>query len=305
MSRVAAIDVGSNTVLMRIAAPGVVLADRAVITGLGRGLARNGALDDAAIERTVVALTRFAEEARTLGASIRCVGTSALRDAPDRARFVEAARKRAGVDVEVISGEREAELAFLGATDGLPITRGALITVVDVGGGSTEIAVGEAGVAIGRGVSVDVGSVRLLPLVPSDPPTALELAALHAAIDTALDAASPPFAVGTPLVALAGTALTVGAIALSRSHDDLGALHGSRLDVRQIAGVAEEMGRRTLAARAADPSVAPERADVILPGSAILAAVVARSGATEVLLSDGGVRVGVLRESLDGSPISG
>ena len=178
--RVAAIDVGSNTVLCvvveRSQDGGLVrVVDRATITGLGRGAFGRGTLDDEAIERTIAAVRTHAVEARRLGARVvRGVGTSALRDAGDRERFVTRARTLLD-SFEVISGDEEARLTFEGASAGLSIEGER--TVLDIGGGSTEIAIG-SDVPTKR-TSLQLGSVRLFErFLGSDPPSPVELRAL-------------------------------------------------------------------------------------------------------------------------------
>src|SRR3954447_5072617 len=140
---VATIDIGTNSVLMsitRITSDGALerVVDRATITRLGRGVDASGRLDDTAIARSLCVLAEYAREARAPSARIAAVGTSALRDAANAARFLDAARGVLGTSVEVIAGTREAELSCAGALAGLELDA-ASATVVDIGGGSTEI----------------------------------------------------------------------------------------------------------------------------------------------------------------------
>lgn len=281
----------------------VTLADREVITGLGRGLAERGTLDDAAITRTVDALGGLADEARALGAEVRAVGTSALRDAPDRDRFLDAARAR-GVEVEVISGQREAELTFRGAIDGLPIPDGNRVTVVDVGGGSTEVAHGFAGRAPTVSVSLDIGSVRLAALTRSAPLSKDDLTALELAVATArrgvpeLDPRSTAIGVG-------GTALTAAAIVRGVPHTQLASLHGTRLDLGDLLRASSKLMDLTREELASHPSIAPGRAEFVVAGCTLFFMVTVKARAVSCLISAGGVRVGVLLECLDEGPFSG
>jgi len=289
-SRVAAFDVGSNTVLCLVAERdqrgGLVrVVDRATITGLGRGSFGRGTLEDAAIERTSAALRSLVEEARSLGArTLVGVGTSALRDARDRDRFVD--RARALLDrFEVISGDDEARLTFEGATAGLVVE--GEHTVLDIGGGSTEIAIGTDHAT--RRSSLQLGSVRLFERrLASDPPSPAELAALLDDIERTLDAhdvhALPP------ILALAGTATTVACVARSVPWAAIDRVHGLVLSRGEIAEVARSLASRSSADRRRDPSIEPQRADVLVAGALILAALTARSVHDRVTISDGGLR---------------
>src|SRR5512138_3193129 len=212
--RVAAIDVGTNTVLLLVAersggdlAP---VVERAEITRLGRGVDASGRLQPAAIRETVEVLAAFAGEARALGASrLFCVATSAARDAANGAEFFEAARRAAGVVPEVISGDEEARLVFASAwRDFGAAGRGAL-AVLDVGGGSTELTFGDGPEPSGR-TSLQIGAVRLTERhVRRDPPAAEEVAAVRAAARAALRPAAAAIPRGARLVAVAGTVTTL------------------------------------------------------------------------------------------------
>src|SRR5712692_9307826 len=179
MNRYATIDIGTNSVLLLVAerlkggdfAP---IVERAEITRLGRDVDRTHRLSEQGIEDTLAVLTRFAAEARAAGAlQIAILATSAVRDAQNGADFLRAAQERAGVQVEVISGDREAQLTYLavfqefGRTE--PIHP---LVVIDIGGGSTEFVYGAAAAsgAISYRRSFDVGSVRLTErFIHSDP----------------------------------------------------------------------------------------------------------------------------------------
>jgi exopolyphosphatase/guanosine-5'-triphosphate,3'-diphosphate pyrophosphatase len=311
----AAIDVGSNTVQCRVArrSPGRPLepvADFREVTGLSRGArpTERGrlALDPTSVERTVSAVARLAERARAYGATaIAAVGTSAVREALGRDALVDAVQQRAGVTLEIADGEREAALAFKGAFAGTGLDPDVAATVVDIGGGSTELARGRRGVpAVWR--SLPVGSVRCYETyLGPGAPTPLERAALERAIDRALDealeAGSADAALrpepGEPLVAVAGTAMGVAAIARDRP-DDHPSLHGLALPAHEVRAVYERLCGLTAAARAAIPWLSPGRADVIVAGAAILHRILERWRPSVVVVSDGGVRVGRVAELL-------
>jgi exopolyphosphatase / guanosine-5'-triphosphate,3'-diphosphate pyrophosphatase len=294
--RVAAIDIGTNTTLLLIAEARdgrlVAVDDRATITRLGEGVDRSGQLAEAAVERTLTCLRGYAERIAAAGcARVAAVGTSAMRDAQGGARFRERAREILGVEPEVVSGAREAELTFAGAIGDRPSGE---LAVFDIGGGSTEIITGHKAVdgaaQVGASASLDIGAVRLSERhIRSDPPAAHELEAIVADIERALDAA-PPLG-ERALVGVAGTMTTLAA--LVRDVDHLGAtVHGVRLTRDDIAAAVDRLGRATIAERRVMRGVEPARADVIVGGALIARAIVARSRG-EVVVSDRGVRWGL------------
>ena len=182
MARYAAIDVGTNTVLLLVAEQTTSgfspVAERSAITRLGKGVDANRRLAPEAMERTLEALGRFAAEARSLGAvDVVVSATSAARDAQNGAEFLAAARARAGVDVEILSGDEEARLSYLAvATDFAAEAAGRELVAIDIGGGSTEFIFGTEH-SVRFHTSLNVGSVRLTErYLRSDPPAEEELA---------------------------------------------------------------------------------------------------------------------------------
>jgi exopolyphosphatase/guanosine-5'-triphosphate,3'-diphosphate pyrophosphatase len=300
--RVAAIDVGTNTVLLLVAerdgAGGFApVAERAEITRLGRGVDRNGRLDPEAIRATVEVLARYAAEARALGVErIACAATSAARDAANGAEFFAAARAAAGVEPEVISGDEEARLVFASAWRdfGEP---GRTLAVLDVGGGSTELVVGDGPVPRAH-VSAQLGAVRLTERVrPGDPPAPHELDALRAGAAAGV-AALPLAAVGDPsratLVGVAGTVTTLCAVVRGLPAYDAGTVHGAELRLAAVEALYLHLGGLTTADRARVPGMEPKRADVILAGCAIVLEVARAAGFDRLTVSDRGVRWGLL-----------
>ncbi|HEX2024875.1 MAG TPA: DUF501 domain-containing protein, partial [Actinomycetota bacterium] len=189
--RVAAVDMGTNSIRLLVVRPvDGRLADLArdmVITRLGRGVDRTGRLDPASFEATMDVLDRYVARARALGAErVRVGATSAVRDLADRGALAGEIRRTAGVGPEVLTGEDEARLSFLGATADLG--GGRAVIVFDIGGGSTELVRGSAGPE--AAVSVDIGSVRITERVrPSDPPTPSDLEAMRRLASAGLAAA--------------------------------------------------------------------------------------------------------------------
>ncbi len=299
MERFAAIDVGTNTVLLAVAERrGAELApvvERAEITRLGRGVDRAGRLEAPAIEETARVLERFAEEARALGARlVACVATSAVRDARNGEDFFRAARG-AGLSPEVISGEEEARLVWVSAWRDFG-GEGPL-AVLDVGGGSTEFVAGD-GPAPRRRLSVRMGAVRLTERVaPHDPPSAAELARMREEARRAV----APLARAAPagrglLVAVAGTVTTLAAVQQALPVYDAARVHGSRLSQGELEGLFRRLGSLPVAERAALPGMEPKRADVVVAGCAVLLEAMEAAGFDAVTVSDRGVRWGLLYE---------
>jgi exopolyphosphatase/guanosine-5'-triphosphate,3'-diphosphate pyrophosphatase len=299
--RHATIDVGTNTVLLLVAEErdgGLVpVVERAEITRLGRGVDGSGALDAAAIADTVAVLARFADEARRLGArDVACVATSAARDARNGAAFFEAARARAGLVPEVISGDEEARLVWASAWRDFGADGAGGLAVLDPGGGSTELCCGDGPAPRARR-SFQVGAVRLTERVaPPDPPGAEGLAALRAAAAEALAGAPALLGDAGParLVALAGTVTTLAAVAQALPAYDAGRVHGAELSRADLEALVARLAALDTPARAALPGMEPKRADVIVAGGAIVLEALRLLGFDRLTVSDRGVRWGLL-----------
>jgi exopolyphosphatase/guanosine-5'-triphosphate,3'-diphosphate pyrophosphatase len=217
-------------------------------------------------------------------------GTSALRDAANREAFLGPARELLGAEVEVIAGHREAELTFAGAFVGLEPPARSL--VVDIGGGSTEF-VWASGRAVEHRVSLDVGSVRLFErFLRTDPPEPAALAALDDLLGEAL--APLPSPQGRALVLLAGTAASTAMLVRGA----VGPTHGQRVLVDDAAQRADELARRTAAERRSLAGMIAARADVLVAGVRVLVAIARWSGQAHFVVSEGGVRYGLLRAAL-------
>ena len=305
--RVAAIDQGTNSCRLLVMEPGRVagddpaeLARDMVITRLGEGVDRTGMLGADALERTVAVLAGYCRRARALGAErIRVGATSAVRDAANREEFAAAVREHAGSDLQIISGEQEAALSFLGGTRGLdPAVIPGPYLVQDIGGGSTEFVVGSRPGHAERAISTQMGSVRLTErLVRSDPasPEALETE-IGVVLERA--AAAVPIETARTLVGVAGTATTLQAIALGLTRYDPDRIHRSWLARQDVERLLVELAGMTNAERGAIPVMAPGRGDVIVAGAAILAAVMRRFGFERALVSETDILEGLAFELL-------
>lgn len=299
----ATIDIGTNTTLLLVArvSPDRTLhlvEERAEITRLGRGIGAGGALGAEGIARTLAALQEFTTVARRHQAKIAAIGTEALRRAPNSAAFLEPAAEIIGKPIEVIDGAREAALTFEAVADAFPAALAGALTVVDIGGGSTEIVIAVGG-DVTFNVSLPLGSVRLTErFIHHDPPRLEELAALTAAVDAAL-VAVPFRAAGVPpatLVGVAGTVTSLAAMAEALVSYDPARVHGYRLSQAALADQIARLRVGTQAARERIIGLDPRRADVILAGALILQRIAAAAGAGEVQVSDRGIRWGLMHE---------
>ncbi len=296
--RVAVIDVGTNTALYLLAdvtgdALEVVEEAQRVVR-LGQGVDASRRLHPDAIARTVDAIAEFARCAREHGAErIVCAATSATRDAVNRKEFVAAVRETAGVDVQVLSGEQEAAMSLRGALSAAPSLHAA--TVVDVGGGSTEIITGTR-TGVQRAVSVDVGSVRLAERwTPSLPPPPGTAARIEEAARAALRRAGvgPDWLV-PPVVAVAGTATSVAGVLERLGAWDPRAVEGrvvSRSELAQLVADLEKLSAEQTLALA--PMILRGRQDVFLAGVCVLGAALDVLGAQQMRVSTRGLRHGL------------
>ncbi|WKK21512.1 Ppx/GppA phosphatase family protein [Streptomyces olivoreticuli] len=308
MTRVAAVDCGTNSIRLLVADLDPATGDfteldrRMRIVRLGQGVDRTGRLADEALERTFAACREYAEVIRDLKAErTRFVATSASRDAENREEFVRGIVEILGVEPEVITGDQEAEFSFTGATKELTgrddMARPYL--VVDIGGGSTEFVVGGDHVQAAR--SVDVGCVRMTERhlavdgVVADPPAAGGLAGMRADIEAALDLAEEtvPIRSAHTLVGLAGSVTTVAAIALGLREYDSAAIHHARISLAQVREITGMLLTSTHEQRAAIPAIHPGRVDVIAAGALVLQSVMERAGAQEVVVSEHDILDGI------------
>lgn len=303
MPRAAAIDIGTNTVLLTIAerrgAALVALCERARITRLGAGVDCTRALSREACARTLACLAEWAALIREHGAdSLDVVGTSALRDASSAREFLDEAERLLGVRPRVVSGDEEAALTFDGSVSGLALSGEVL--VFDVGGGSTEIVHGTLAHPrrILRAVSLDLGSVRLFERhVTRDPPGSEALERVREAVRGALLSLEKP-AQGATLVGVAGTVTTLACIAAGIGVEQAHTVHGTRLSQGLVEELALELARLPLAGRLGLAGLDPGRADVIPVGAALVSELFTWSGASSLVVSDRGVRWGLLERRL-------
>lgn len=293
MTRVAAIDCGTNSIRLLIAdIDGDTLTDverRLEIVRLGQGVDRTGRLAPEAIERTRLVLAEYAESAREIE-KIRMVATSATRDAENRDEFREMVRTTLGRDAEVISGDEEAALSYAGAVRSLPDAKSPAL-VVDIGGGSTEFVLDGD-----HHVSVNIGCVRMTERhLTSDPPTREQIAAAEADIKAAIDTVREKVPVdrAASLIGVAGTVTTVTAIATNLPAYEPDRIHGTVLTGQTVRAVSDRLLAMPHSERAALPVMHPGRVDVIGGGSLILRVIVESLGADAVIASEHDILDGI------------
>ena len=311
-ARLASLDLGTNTFLLLIAevAAGTItpILDRETIVRLGKGVEAAGNLNAAAMQRGYACLQEYVALARQYQAEkIFAVGTSALRDAANRAEFIDAALAQTGVRVEVISGEKEARLIFAGTVSNktaLP----APLAVLDIGGGSTEVVMGEAVSSPAsknslQARSADIGSVRLTErFIQNDPVQPEEMMRLRRQTETVLRATWPAASLAPvkTLIGTAGTITTLAAMAQAMREYDAARIDGYLLTRQKLGELIMALRQRTVAQRCELPGLAPARADVILAGAIILETFLDLYKFPELLVSDRGLRYGVLAEAAAG-----
>lgn len=308
----AAMDIGSNSVKQCVARRDAAgqwqdLDDRNEITRLSQDLHTTGIIGPTGWNQSLTAIIDFASVARELGAKdIVAVGTMCLRTAANAVDFVAAVQDACRVHIEVISGEEEARLAYLGVLSGLGELPGQ-VAVFDIGGGSTEIIFGR-GKRIASRESLDVGAVRLTEeYLVSDPVTADEYARMLARVhvDLADFGSNDPAARNEAtqdidnLVGIGGTVTNLSAIKLQLAEHDPARLQGTTLTREDLDHMVQEIKVRTIAERRQIVGLQPKRADVILAGTGIARVVMDHLDSDLCLVSTRGVRHGLLVDRYD------
>ena len=302
--KLAAFDVGTNTVLMLLVESDgngkfKPILERSRITRLGKGVDRTGKLDKETARLTLDTIAEFAEAARAAGADkIIGVATSALRDASDGIDFIQRVKEKAKVDLKIIPGSEEAELSRLAVKRSLNLSSDLRLLIADIGGGSTELIRSEPGRGL-TSVSLQIGSVRLTErIIQHDPPSREEIEKLTATIDEQLEKLGWTFRPDV-LVGIAGTVTTIAAVALKMREYDSARVQGYVLMRDEVSAIVKRFGEVTLAERKKIPGVLEARADVIFAGSMILERVMKRFEVGHVVVSDQGVRWGLVWRELE------
>jgi exopolyphosphatase / guanosine-5'-triphosphate,3'-diphosphate pyrophosphatase len=303
--RLAAIDLGTNSVRLLIAEPRGpawhALGEAQEVTRLGEGQGRSGALGEAPMTRTAAVVADYVGRAERAGAgAIRIVATSAVRAAPNRDAFVDLVRRATGRHVEVLSGDEEARLALLGVASGLPELGGDFV-LLDIGGGSTEFVLagpGRSRAAVSLRLGVVALAERFVDAGPVPPDRfAAMLGAVAAQLDAELPASMRP-GLAPVLVGTAGTVTTLAALDLDLARYDADRVQGHVLGRAAIERQRDRVAALSVAERAALPVLEPGRADILVPGIAILLAAMGRLGFDALVVSDRGLREGLVCEML-------
>jgi exopolyphosphatase/guanosine-5'-triphosphate,3'-diphosphate pyrophosphatase len=306
--RLASIDLGTNTVRLLVVETGLngawqVLEEDQAVTRLGEGLAGRGRLGEVAMARTRAVVATYLARARRAGvAETRIIATSAVREAANGAQFCAALQEATGAAVQVVSGEDEARLTVLGIARG----RGSLADpfhAFDIGGGSTEFVLARAGTVVAS-VSLRLGVVALAERYPF--PEAVDwprYQEMQDGVRRRLGAELPPAIRDSghaDLVGTAGTVTTLAALDLGLTRYDGARVHGHRLSRPTIERLRDRLGALTVGARAALPCLEPGRADLIVPGVAIALAALDATGTATIVVSDWGLREGIMVEVVEG-----
>ena len=303
-ARYAVIDVGTNSVKFHIGERGVdgkwrALVDRAEMSRLGEGLTPGGAIGAAPLERTAAAIAEMAAEAKRHDVlAIAAVGTAGLRMSSNCAAAVATIEARCGLPLEVISGEEEARLAYLGARSGLGRTPGSLV-VFDTGGGSSQFTFGRE-TSVDERFSVDVGALRFAERFGLDGAVSAEvlrevLRAIAADLSR-LDGRPVPDA----LAAMGGAVTNLAAVRHQLASYDPEVVQGTVLDRAEIDRQIELYRSRDAEARRGIVGLQPKRAEIILAGACIVRTVMEKLGKDFLTVSDRGLRHGVLAERFSG-----
>ena len=304
MSRYAVIDVGTNSVKFVVAdrlddGSWRTIVERSEVTRLGEGLDESGELQPEPMARTVEAIAGMVEEAQREGvAEIAAVGTAGLRIASNSAAFVADVQGRTGVEIEVISGEEESRLAYVAVTAALGTDEGTLV-VFDTGGGSSQFTFGHAG-QVDERFSVNVGAVKYTERFGLDGP--VDEATVQAALEavaadlSALDGRPAP----DTLVGMGGAVTNLTAVGLELEPYDATRIQGATLAVGEIDRQIELYRTRTADERRELRGLQPKRAEVILTGACIVRTIVTTLGKDACVVSDRGLRHGVLAERFGG-----
>ncbi|MFH1652443.1 MAG: Ppx/GppA phosphatase family protein [Pseudomonadota bacterium] len=285
--KIAVIDIGTNSTLLLIAKvekdkKPQILEDLIQVTRLGEGLSENKSLKKLAIERTSQAIGTYLEIAKDHSVDItKLIGTAALRVSKNSSEFIDLIKERFGMDIEVLSEEDEATLTF----DASVRDFGEKIAVIDIGGGSTEIAISNQ-----KPISLPLGCVKLTEeCLLSDPVTTSEVTKAREAISKEL----PDITTDYPLIANAGTATTLGSIKLGLIEYDREKIHKMKVTSKEIKDIVDKLTSLSIRERKSIKGLMPERADVILAGLLILEGIMKRMKKSEVTISDLGVRWGI------------
>jgi len=297
--RLAAIDIGSNSIRLLVAAASAdgtyrILDDEKRTTRLAQGLAQTGRLQDEAIRQSIEALRHMKSIAAGYGVErLEIIATSAVREADNRDQFLRLAAERVGVNVEVITPAEEGELSFASASRRFDL-KSMNAAVVDLGGGSAELIFAARG-QIEAIHSFPIGAVRLTDaLVRADPPAAADLARLDKRVTKALAAVGEPDFVPHVMIGAGGTFLALANISMRQRGKVFSTVAGYELDRSEVRHIFEYVRTLPLRARRNVPGLHADRADIIVAGLAVIEGLMKWLRVNRLLINDQGVRDGLL-----------
>ena len=307
LKRYAAIDIGSNTILLligQITPQGVfeTIQDCGETTRLGKGLESGGQMDPLSVKKSIAALKRFFSLCEHEGVNeIACVGTNALRMAQNADQFIRQVLEECGISIRVISEEEEARLSYLSVQQDPLMPQDAV--VMDVGGGSTEyifrLAESPSSHQI-QTISLPLGAVRLTEqFIIHDPSTRYEVQKLQDEIKKVLR--DIPLTLAGELVGIGGTAVTLGAIHLGLNKFDWEKVHGLQLPIAALRDHVQTLKETDLEGRKQLKGLPPDRADIILAGAMIILATMERLNKDTLHISSHGLRYGLFYQSFVGA----
>ncbi len=298
MPKYASIDIGTNAIKFYLVEKSEcgdwkVILDKAEVTRLGEGLNQANKISAIAMNRNMAVLGEMIDIARREGADeVLAVGTMVLRTASNARDFIRQVYKKFGLKIEVIPGEEEARLSFLAVTTNLNVSNDRFI-IFDIGGGSTEFISGQNHHMEQRS-SVNIGVVRLTEeILQSDPVTESEFNMSKKAIESAFQSVAIPNRLNK-LIGVGATLTTLGAMKHEMGVYNPAIIHGSHLTLSDVEGLILLLKSRTIAERKRIVGLEPKRADVILAGAMMVQAVMKMTGMDLVMISDRGVRHGLL-----------
>jgi exopolyphosphatase / guanosine-5'-triphosphate,3'-diphosphate pyrophosphatase len=298
---VAVVDCGTNSTRLLVRAGSVTLERRTVTTRLGRSTDRTHHLDPDGVSRTLEVLAEYRDLIEAQGArKMRAIATQAVREASDRDEFVARASEVLGNPLEVLPGEEEGRLGFVGATTGIDEAEGPFL-VIDIGGGSTELSVGTT--SFEGSVSVRVGAVRLTEQqLHSDPPAAEELSNAIALVDAYLDDVireMPAVRDAATLLGMGGTITTVAAVEIGLTEYDRDVIHHFVVTRPAAEDVFRTLATERLADRVHNPGLQKDRADIIVGGCCVLLAIMRRLDFKELTVCETDLLDGVADELIE------
>jgi exopolyphosphatase/guanosine-5'-triphosphate,3'-diphosphate pyrophosphatase len=307
MTRVAAIDCGTNSIRLLIAEPDGTgglkdLERRLEVVRLGQGVDATGVFHPDALRRTFAAVDEFAElikKAEVSFENVHFVATSATRDVKNREALFVGIKERLGVLPDVISGETEARLSFNGALSRVT-PEGEPVLVMDIGGGSTELITGSAAGDLHSAISLDVGSVRVTERFLKENPVAdVDLARAAAYVDGLLAGSGVDFgSIGT-WIGVAGTVTTLAGVYLGLEHYDRERVHGAVIPLPSVEELLHRLAAMTVDEIRALPSMHPGRADVITGGALVEARIAARLNVEDLIVSESDILDGIALQLID------